>query len=171
MLKSDKKLAELNKMLVNGKYNEINDRISMLRAEEPFEGAIRSLALFYDSTPDEGLKSIITAFFNDMKEVSCRAEVIESLKSVSNQASRTMLASSCWQSGLDYSEYAVALADAFMTGDFMTSLECFTVLENYAGTISDKDRTGIIIKLEKEIPGYDAPMQKLALELITLLRG
>ena len=158
-------------MLINGKYNEINDRISMLRSEEPFEGAIRSLALFYDNTSDEELKSSITAFFNDMKERSGRAEVIESLKSVSNQASRAMLASSCWQSGLDYSEYAVTLADAFMTGDFMTSLECFTVLENCAGTISDKDRAGIIIKLKKEIPGYDAPMHKLALELITLLRG
>lgn len=171
MLKSDKKLAELNKMLANGKYNEINDRISMLRTEEPFEGAIRSLALFYDNTSDEGLKTIIMAFFNDMKERSCREEVIESLKSVSNQASRAMLASSCWQSGLDYSDYAVALADAFMTGEFMTSLECFTVLENCAGTISDKDRAGIIRKLEMAIPEVDAPMQKLALELITLLRG
>ncbi len=171
MIKSDKKLAELNKMLVNGKYNEINDRISMLRAEEPFEGAIRSLALFYDNTSDEGLKSIITAFFNDMKERSCRAEVIESLKSVSNQASRTMLVSSCWQSGLDYSDYAVALADAFVTGDYLTSLECFTVLENCAGMISDRDRAGIILKLEREIPGYEASMQKLSRELITLLRG
>lgn len=171
MLKSEKKLAELNKMLVNGKYNEINDRISMLRVEEPFEGAIISLALFYDKTSEEGLKSSITAFFNDMKERSCRAEVVDSLNLVSNQASRAMLASSCWQSGLDYSEYAIVLADAFMTGDFMTSLECFTVLENCAGTISDKDRAGIITKLEREIPGYDAPLQKLAMELITLLRS
>lgn len=171
MIKSEKKLSELNKILVNGKYNEINDRISMLRAEEPFEGAVRSLALFYDKTSDEGLKSIIMAFFNDMKERSCQAEVVESLKSVNNQASRAMLASSCWQSGLDYSEHAVALADAFMTDDFMTSLECFTVLENCAGTVSDKDRAGIITKLEREIPGYDVPMQKLARELITLLRG
>ena len=41
MLKSEKKLAELNKILLNGKYNEIHDRISILRVEEPFEGAIR----------------------------------------------------------------------------------------------------------------------------------
>jgi hypothetical protein len=171
MLKSHKKLAELNKILVNGKYNEINDRISMLRAEEPFEGAIRSLALFYDNTDDEGLKTIVRAFFNDMKERSCRAEVIDSLKSVNKQASRAMLASSCWQSGLDYSEYAVALADAFIAGEYMTSLECFTVFENCAGAISDKDRAGIIINLEMEIRGFEASMQKLAMELITLLRG
>lgn len=58
MLKSEKRLAELKNLLVNGKYNEIHDRISMPRAEEPFEGAIRSLALFYDKTSDEGLKLI-----------------------------------------------------------------------------------------------------------------
>jgi hypothetical protein len=171
MLKSEKKLSELNKMLVNGKYNEISDRISMLRAEEPFMGAIRALALFYDKTADESLKLLISAFFNDMKDRSGRDEVIESLKSVKTQSSRAMLVSSCWQSGLDYSDYAAALADTFMTGDYMTSLECFTALENCAGSISDKDRAGIIIKLERAIPGYDAPMQKLASELITLIRG
>ena len=79
MLKSEKKLAELNKILTNGKYNEINDRISMLRSEEPFEGAISLLAHFYDKTEDEGLKLLISDFFNDMKERSCRAEVIESM--------------------------------------------------------------------------------------------
>lgn len=53
MLKSEKKLAELNKILINGKYNEINDRISILRSEEPFAGAVSLLADFYDKTKDE----------------------------------------------------------------------------------------------------------------------
>lgn len=171
MQKSEKKLAELKNLLVNGKYNEIHDRISMLRSEEPFEGAIRSLALFYDKTADEGLKLLITSFFNDMKEKSARAEVVDALSAVSNQFSRTMLASSCWQSGLDYSEYAVALADAFMAGDYMTSLECFTVLETCSASINDRDRAGIITNLEREIPGYDIQKQRLANELITMLKG
>ncbi len=170
MLKSEKKLAELKNMLANGKYNEIYDRISMLREEEPFEGAIRSLALFYDKTTDERLRLGIAGFFNDMKEKSGMAEVIESLKAVSSQASIAMLASSCWQSGLDYSEHAVALAEAFMAGDYMTSLECFTALDNCSGSISDKDRAIIIINLEREIPGYDIQRQRLAGELISLLK-
>ncbi|MFZ2285978.1 MAG: hypothetical protein WAV93_03240 [Bacteroidales bacterium] len=171
MQKSEKKLAELKNLLVNGKYNEIHDRISMLRSEEPFEGAIRSLALFYDRTADEGLKLLITAFFNDMKEKSGRAEIVEALNAVSNQFSRAMLASSCWQSGLDYSEYAVALADAFMAGDYITSLECFTVLETCSASINDRDRVDIITSLEREIPGYDIQKQRLAGELITMLKG
>ena len=171
MLKSEKKLAELNKILTNGKYNEINDRISMLRSEEPFAGAIISLAVYFDKTKDEGLKLLISEFFNDMKERSCRAEVIESMASVSNQASKAMLASSCWQSGLDYSDHAVALAEIFIAGDYVTSLECFTVLETCSGTISSTDKSGIISRLENKIDTYDTVKQQLARELIAVMRG
>ena len=171
MLKSAKRLAELKNLLLSGKYNEIHDRISMLRSEEPFEGAIRLLARFYDETGNEGLKPEIAAFFNDMKERSGQAEVIASISSASRPSSKAMLASSCWQSGLDYSEFAVPLADAFMEGDYLTSLECFTVLDTCSGSISDNDRKTILIRLQKEVMQYDAPKQKLAGELIAVLKG
>ena len=70
-----------------------------------------------------------------------------------------MLASSCWQSGLDYSDHAVALAEIFMQGDYLTSLECFTVLETCSGMISSTDKSGIISRLENEIDTYDTAKQ------------
>lgn len=170
MLKSEKKLAELNKILTNGKYNEINDRISILRSEEPFAGAVSLLADFYDKTKDEGLKLLVSEFFNDMKERSCRAEVIESMASVSNPASKAMLASSCWQSGLDYSDHAVALAEIFIISDYITSLECFTVLETCSGMISSADKSGIISRLANKIDTYDTAKLKLARELIAVMK-
>ncbi len=170
MLKSEKKLAELKKILSNGKYNEITDRISMLRTEEPFEGAISLLAHFYDESPDKGLKLIISCFFNDMKERSGQAEVIESISSVSNPASKAMLASSCWQSGLDYSEHAVALAELFMVGDYLTSIECFTVLDGCAQLISNSDKSEIIGKIEAGIETFEKDKQQLARELISALK-
>ncbi len=170
MLKSEKKLAELNKMLINGEYNEINDRISMLRAEEPFEGAISLLAHFYDETNDKGLKDIISGFFNDLKERSGRAEVIDSISLVKNPASKAMLVSSCWQSGLDYSEHAVALAEIFMVSDYMTSLECFTVLDTCSQMINTADKSDIISRLEQEISKYEAAKQQLSRELIAVLK-
>jgi len=170
MIKSEKKLAELRRILSNGKYNEINDRISMLRAEEPFEGAIMLLARFYDESDREEIKTAIAAFFNDMKERSGRTEVIDSLDAVKKPETKAMLASSCWQSGLDYSEYAVPLSEAFMSGDYMTSLECFTVLENCSETISADDKTGIIARLDRAMTQYNIPLQKLAVELISVLK-
>ena len=171
MFKSEKKLAELNKILTNGKYNEINDRISILRSEEPFEGAVSLLADFFDKTPDEDLKILVTEFFNDMKQRSCRTEVIESIAAVSKPASKAMLVASCWQSGLDYSDHAVALAEIFMLGDYLTSLECFTVLETCSGLISSADKSGITGRLESEIDTYDSAKQQLARELIAVMRA
>lgn len=170
MIKSEKKLAELHKILSTGKYNEIRDRISILRAEEPFEGVIMLLARFYDDSDKEDIKTAISAFFNDMKERSGRAEVIGSIVAVKKPETKAMLASSCWQSGLDYSEYAVALGDAFMSGDYMTSLECFTVLENCMDTISADDKTDLIARLDRAMEQHDTPWQKLASELMAVLR-
>jgi len=170
MLKSEKKLAELKKILNNGKYNEITDRISMLRTEEPFEGAISLLAHFYDETIDKGLKLVISDFFNDMKERSGRAELIKSILSVSKPASKAMLASSCWQSGLDYSEHAMALAELFMISDYMTAVECFTVLDNCIQLISKTDKSGIIERIETEIKTFEKEKQQLARELVSVLK-
>ncbi len=170
MLRSDKKLAELGNVLNNGRHNEIKTRISMLRSEEPFEGALKMLAKFYDSTDDEELKLIISRFFNDLKESSGRAEVIECISEAGKPSTKAMLASSCWQSGLDYSDHAEAIAEAFILGDYMTSLECLTVLENCAGTVSDDDRSGIISSLEREILKWDIEKQRLGRELISIMK-
>jgi hypothetical protein len=170
MLRSDKKLAELGKVLNHGNHNEIKARISMLRSEEPFEGALKLLAQFYDTTDDEELKLIISRFFNDMKESSGRAEVIESISTAGKPSTKAMLASSCWQSGQDYSDHAVALTEAFILGDYMTSLECFTVLENCAGMVSSDDKSCIISRIGEEITGWNPEKQQLGKELISIMR-
>ena len=36
----------------------------------------------------------------------------------------SMLVSSCWQSGLDYSEYSMDFAKVFLKGDYVTAIEC-----------------------------------------------
>jgi hypothetical protein len=167
---SEKRLAELDRILINGTEKEINERIRLLRSEEPFRGALTLLALLYDKTGNQNIKLEITNLFNDMKEKSAMAEVIESLSAVSKQESRAMLVSSCWQSGLDYSEFALPLAEQFFSGDYTTSLECYTVLDTCAGSISDGDRIKIILRLQQQIESWETPKQKLAAELITLLK-
>jgi hypothetical protein len=171
MESSEKNLAELGRVLKSGNRNEIDRKIKSLRSEAPFAGALRMLALYFDSTDDEVLRQTIMRFFNDMKERSARNEVIESLVAVTRQSSKTMLASSCWQSGLDYSEYAVNLAEAFMDGDYETSLECFTVIENCSDSIGEDDIEEIILRLEKEITRFDAAKKRLTQELILVLKG
>lgn len=171
MERSEKKLSELGKVLKEGKSREIEARISLLRTEPPFEGALKLVAMYYDITDDENIKQSISGLFNDLKEKRFRTEVIEAIAAVTRPGSKAMLTSSCWQSGLDYSEHATALAGFFMEADYMTSLECFTVIETCAADISDSDRAGIIFRMQQQMESWDTPKQKLAGELISLLKG
>jgi len=47
-----------------------------------------------------------------------------------------MLVSSCWQSGLDYSEYSVHFARLFLRGSYQVALESYTLLEESAMNVS-----------------------------------
>jgi len=170
MIRSDKKLAELKKTLERGRHTEIEEIVSKLRDTEPFEGALKLLALFYDTSSAESLKLIISGFFNDIKEKSARQEVIESISEVESPSTKAMLASSCWQSGLDYSGHARALAEIFLDNDYMTALECFTVMDTCSVTISREDKEYIIKRLEKNITTHEKAKQQLTRELISVLK-
>jgi len=171
MIKSAKKLAELEKMLSTGSRHDIEKTVISLRSSESFEGALKMLARFYDNTKDEGLKLLISGFFNDMKESTSCPEVMDALAGAESQATKAMLAASCWQSGLDYSEHAVTLTRIYTEGDYTTSLECFTVLETCADMISDADRAHIISLLEKEVGKQDDARKLLTGELISVMKA
>lgn len=171
MIKSARKLAELGQMLSTGSSHDIEKAVASMRNSEPFEGALKLLAHFYDKTVDEELKQLISGFFNDMKESTSCPEVMDALAGARSHATKAMLAASCWQSGLDYSEHAVALARIYAGGDYATSLECFTVLETCADMIADADRAKIIKLLEKETDKQDDAKKQLTGELISVVKA
>jgi hypothetical protein len=170
MIRSEKKLSELRKVIESNVHNAIRDRISLLRENEPFEGSIMVLASFYNTTKDNALRQLITDFFNDIKERSARAEIIEALLSPLSNETKRMIASSCWQSGLDYSENAAALAGIYLGTDYLTALECFTILEVSSDDIPPAEKKSIIRLLEKELVKQDSTMQQLTQELISVLK-
>ena len=50
MIKSEKKIKELNEILNKDNNIVITEAIELLRQEKPFEGAIGLLTAFYDKT-------------------------------------------------------------------------------------------------------------------------
>ncbi|MCK7536379.1 MAG: hypothetical protein MZV63_38065 [Marinilabiliales bacterium] len=62
-----------------------------------------------------------------------RTEIIAEIqKAMESTTQSAMLVSSCWQSGLDYSDYSADFAKVFLKGDYATSIECITVIEESA---------------------------------------
>jgi hypothetical protein len=80
-----------------------------------------------------------------------------------------MLISSCWQSGLDYSGYSSDFANLFLASDYMTAIECFTVLESSVINMTKSEKNKIINMIRTGTPSVVGEKTVLALELISVL--
>ena len=169
MIKSEKKLKDLAAVLSKGNNILISEAIGMLREDKPFEGAIGLLILFYDKTDDFLIRKTIAAFMNDLKDQAASAEVIKEIRKPWKSDTTGMLVSSCWQSGLDYSEYSSDLAKVFLKGDYITAIECLTVIEESVHKLS-MDRRDEIIRIIEESPlSRENEKKALTFELLSIL--
>ena len=170
MIKSEKKVKDLS-LLLSGENNIlITEGIGLLRNEEPFEGAIGLLASFFDKTEDSSLRKSIEGFMNDLKDQSVISEVITEIRKPFKQSTISMLVASCWQSGLNYSEYTDDLVKIFLTSDYVTALECLTVIEESVHELSLAKRNEIINSIE-EYPVHPSNEKTgLTDELISILK-
>jgi len=169
MISSENKRKELEHILNKENFVKITEAIKQLRDESPFGGAIGLLVSYYDGSDNSSIKRLIKDFLNDLKDQSSCGEVVTEIKKDIKPETRRMLVSSCWQSGLNYAGYSDYFADLFVSGDYMTAIECFTVIESSVENIS-QDEKNVIIKIIREGSQTEISEKKaLALELISVL--
>jgi hypothetical protein len=137
--RSDKRLLELSAILEKSGPDTVIEAVKALRDEEAFEGAIALLASFYDQCTEKPLLKTIEGFFNDVKDKAARAEVINEIRKPWKHNTISMLVASCWQSGLDYSDYLADFVRTFLKADYATSIECMTVIEE---SVQNSTRAG-----------------------------
>jgi predicted DNA-binding protein len=168
MMKSDKKLKELALLLGKDNPALIAEAIERLRDEEPFEGAVGLLSSCYDKNSASLVKKAIENFFNDLKDKDLRPEIISEIKKERPGETVLMLVSSCWQSGMDYTDFAGDFAGTFLKGDYGTSLESFTVIEGMIPEMGKAERERIAGLIRENLDSAGAK-KTLCLELISLL--
>ena len=170
MIKSGNKIELLAQLLNKENTLVISGAIDSLRNEEPFEGAVGLLVSLYDRTSDDAVKKTIELFLNDIKDPSSRTEVIDQIKKTWKPGTTSMLVSSCWQSGLDYSGYSDVFISLFLSGDFVTAIECYTVISESADSISRVDKDAMIKTLEDNQAPQSGEKASLAADLISMLK-
>lgn len=75
----------------------------------------------------EGLKNILF----EIKSQKAVDHIFETLKKDKSKPHRPFLVSILWQAGLDATDYLSELVEIAIENDFMTCLECLTVIENF----------------------------------------
>ena len=169
MISPQNKRKELEHILNDENFVKITESIKVLRDETPFRGAIELLVEFYSKTDNSSVKRQITEFLNDLKDQPSCEEVIQELKKELKPETLRMLVSSCWQSGLNYSAYSPVFADLFLTGDYLTAIECFTVIESSVEDLTRPEKDSLIELIRKGSSGNIGEKRALALELISVL--
>jgi hypothetical protein len=169
MIKSGKKLKELSIILKKRNNQLTAEAIKSLRNNEPFKGAIGLLVTHFNENEDRSVRKIIEEFFNDLKDKSLRPEVMAEIRKPLNSATISMLISSCWQSGMDYSDYLEDIADVYLRGDYVTAIECMTVIEESVGNCTTEKKNGIIKTIEESPLSGLNEKSALTLELISIL--
>lgn len=169
MIKSEKKLKELAAIFEKNNNKIIIEAISMLREEIPFWGAIGLLTSLYDRNGNIAVRKTIEGFMNDIRDPSAREEIISELRKRWKNDTTRMLVSSCWQSGMNYSEYCQDIINTFISGDYATAIECFTVIEESLDELSRPDKREIIKLLKGNAVAENNEKSRLYLELISLI--
>jgi hypothetical protein len=170
MINSEKKVNELALKLSNKNPAIVVSAIDFLGNQDPFSGAIQLLANLYDTSDTDMIRDRICSFMNDLKVTSLREEVITEIKRSHNAGTITMLVSSCWQSGMNYSPWAADLAMVFCSTGYETALECFTVLEESAHSLPDEKKRELVSILEENYTKETSEKSILYRELISILR-
>jgi len=127
------------------------------------------LTAYFDNTDDNEVKKTIELFMNDIKDQSVTKEIISEIRKDWKAGTISMLISSCWQSGLDYSEYSSDLADVFLRSDYVTAIECLTVIEEFAQQLSTDKKESIIKKIDNSPFAHRKEKAELTSELLAIL--
>lgn len=169
MSSQENKRKELEHILSKENFVKLSGAIKMLRNQSPFNGAIGLLVAYYNKSDNDSIKKLIRDFLNDLKDQSSCSEVITEIRKDIKPDTMRMLISSCWQSGLDYAGYSSDFADLFLTADYMTAIECFTVIESSVQKMTRGKRDEIIKMIREGSLSTIGEKKALSLELISVL--
>jgi len=169
MIRSEKKLKGFAEILKKDNTLLIVEAIELLRLEKPYEGVVGLLTAFYDQSDEFTVRKTISGFLNDLKDQSACEEMIKEIRKKWKADTISMLVSSCWQSGLNYSQYSLDLAKIFLRGDYITAIECLTVIEESVHELSEVRKDEIIKMLAESPVSKITEKRELTLELISIL--
>lgn len=130
-------------------YKEIEKKFSAKNSDELLKtikdirhtGKADIIPLLFDlinKNSDAGIKNEIFILLGQLKDKNSVPFIIDEIKNKRSDKYMCQLITTCWQSGLDYSDHILIFAEKFVGSDYITSIEAFTVIEEWIHN-SDKE--------------------------------
>ncbi|MCE3297015.1 MAG: hypothetical protein K0R65_2729 [Crocinitomicaceae bacterium] len=100
--------------------------------------AIEPLFLFLLESGDEASKALVLEFLCNLKDSKSSLMVMDCLQQSRFTPIRNKILTTIWNSPLDYSIYLQDFVKIAVENDYLTTLECLTVIENLDGPFEEK---------------------------------
>jgi len=127
---NNKELKKIKEALQSSNKDSVLEGIKLSRAhgtQESFKWMLETLK----KTDEPDVEAAIIQFLYDLKDASSIEPLIEALKDDSMAYYHSFLIATFWQSAIDGSPYLDLFVEKAITGEYMSTLEALTVIENF----------------------------------------
>ena len=131
------KVTQLLLDIKTGKEEKISKAIKGLKVHGD-QSVLAPLIETWSRGISEKNEAELISFLNDLKFNDSVYPIMDALRNKDYQHIQTLLLSTVWNSQVDYTEYLVDFVSFAVKGDFMTALECLTILENLEGPFEEQ---------------------------------
>jgi hypothetical protein len=115
------------------------------------------------------IKAKIAGIFANLKDKDSVPLLIEAIKNEKYAPELKQLVSSCWENGLNYTNYLSLFVDLLIRHDFLVAFEAYTVITNMETTIDQAKIDTEIEKLDQAMHTTTDEKKALMLDVIDFL--
>jgi aryl carrier-like protein len=169
---SEQTLHNDNKNILQGLESADSVKIIETLEELRVSGRATDIPLLIELlhlTQDSEIKSKITGLFANLKESNAIPLIIEAIQNQKYAPELKELVSSCWENGLDYSNYLTLFVDLLIENEFLVAFEAYTVITNMTAKIDQQKIDIEIDKLEEALKWTNEQKKELILDVIDFL--
>ena len=166
----DQNINKLIKDIQSDKENIILNAINQLYTDGRVE-LLPYLIKLYFVSKSENVRREILELLNNLKDKHACPYLIDAVIKYRGQESYHNIVSSCWQSGLDYSEYLKVFIDLVIEQDLFSAVEAFSVIEGNISELSPPEREKHAIYIRSKLGIVSEDRKKLVKELLHVVQN
>ena len=168
MMTDNKGIKLLVKRLNSADTNEVLFTINQIRNSGDPEIIYFLLDLLI-TNPHKDISKAIIELLNELKNKACTSEIIKALQDDKFSSIKKEILTSCWHSGLDYSDHLAFFVTIFIENDFLVAFEAFTIIESFEREYDTDIIITLIEDLKRNLNGMNEEKRNLLIELVHLL--
>jgi hypothetical protein len=135
--KTNKKLTQLLSELHSENPAKVTSALDSLQVYGN-KTLIKPLFEFVSVSKNTQSKNEVIEFLSSLKDSPSKLEVMKILNDANFKSIQNQVLSTIWNSPLDYSEFLSDFVKIAVENDYLTSLECLTVIENLDGPFEEQ---------------------------------